>query len=103
MEWIAAQAWSNGKVGTVGSSYPAVVHPQTALYRPPHRDYPDGYPLHLSDSILRVRYRNGFDHEELLTPAAIYPIMIELAPTSTLFQKKASHSVGHFQHQLSAL
>lgn len=54
---------------------------------PPNRDYPDGYHLNLSDSILRVRYRSGFDHEEFLTPHEIVPIKIELAPTSNLFQK----------------
>lgn len=54
---------------------------------PPNRDYPDGYHLNLTDSILRVRYRNGFDHEELMTPGETYPITIELAPTSNLFQK----------------
>ena len=54
---------------------------------PPNRDYPDGYHLNLTDSILRVRYRNGFDHEEFLTPREIVRITIELAPTSNLFQK----------------
>lgn len=54
---------------------------------PPNRDYPEGYHLNLTDSILRVRFRNGFDHEEFLTPHEIVPITIELAPTSNLFQK----------------
>lgn len=53
---------------------------------PPNRDYPEGYHLNLTDSILRVRYRNGFDHEEFLTPHEIVPITLELAPTSNLFQ-----------------
>lgn len=54
---------------------------------PPSDAYPDGYHLNLTDSILRVRYRNGFDHEELMTPGEIYPITIPLAPTSNLFQR----------------
>jgi putative CocE/NonD family hydrolase len=36
VEWIAAQAWSNGKVGMVGSSHPGLVQIVTALHRPPH-------------------------------------------------------------------
>jgi predicted acyl esterase len=54
---------------------------------PASPDYPDGYHLNLSDSILRVRFRSGFDHEERMTPGEIYPLTIELAPTSNLFQK----------------
>ncbi len=36
IEWIAAQPWSNGKVGMVGSSHGAIVQQVAALYRPPH-------------------------------------------------------------------
>lgn len=54
---------------------------------PPNRDFPDGYHLNLTDSILRLRFRDGFDREEFLTPGAIVPVRIELAPTSNLFQK----------------
>ena len=36
VEWIAAQPWSNGRVGTVGSSYAGQVQIRTALERPPH-------------------------------------------------------------------
>jgi uncharacterized protein len=36
VEWIAAQPWSNGRVGTVGVSHGAVVQAAMALYRPPH-------------------------------------------------------------------
>jgi predicted acyl esterase len=54
---------------------------------PPNRDYADGYHLNLTDSILRLRFRNGFDREEFLTPGEIVPLTLELAPTSNLFQK----------------
>jgi len=53
---------------------------------PPNADYPAGYHLNLVDSVLRVRYRNGWDHEELMEPGQIYPIQIALAPTSNRFQ-----------------
>jgi putative CocE/NonD family hydrolase len=36
IEWIAAQTWSNGKVGMMGSSHRAIVQTQAALHSPPH-------------------------------------------------------------------
>lgn len=36
VEWVAAQPWSNGRVGMVGSSHPGLVQTHAALYRPPH-------------------------------------------------------------------
>jgi predicted acyl esterase len=54
---------------------------------PPNEDYPEGYDLNLVDSIIRTRYRNGWEREELMTPSAIYPVQIQLPPTSNLFAK----------------
>jgi predicted acyl esterase len=54
---------------------------------PSNEDYPDGYHLNLVDFVLRVRYRDGWDHELLMTPDEIYPIRIELPPTSNLFRR----------------
>jgi putative CocE/NonD family hydrolase len=36
IEWIAAQAWSDGNVGTIGSSYPGRIQWLASLERPPH-------------------------------------------------------------------
>jgi putative CocE/NonD family hydrolase len=36
IEWIAAQPWSSGKIGMVGSSFAAVTQVAAALERPPH-------------------------------------------------------------------
>ena len=36
IEWAAAQAWSNGKVGLLGISYLAITQWQVAALRPPH-------------------------------------------------------------------
>ena len=36
IEWAAAQPWSNGKVGTTGASYLALVQYHAAMYNPPH-------------------------------------------------------------------
>jgi predicted acyl esterase len=52
---------------------------------PPNEDYPEGYDLLLNDSIIRMRYRNGFEREELLEPGTVYEATIELPPTSNLF------------------
>jgi putative CocE/NonD family hydrolase len=52
---------------------------------PPNDDYPDGYDMLLCDSIIRCRYRNGFDHEELMEPGEEVEVTILLPPTSNLF------------------
>jgi putative CocE/NonD family hydrolase len=36
IEWAAAQAWSSGKVGTIGASYLAWDQYHAAMYKPPH-------------------------------------------------------------------
>jgi uncharacterized protein len=36
IEWCAAQPWSDGNVGTIGSSYPSVVQWLAAVEQPPH-------------------------------------------------------------------
>ncbi len=52
---------------------------------PPNEDYPDGYDMLLNDSIIRCRYREGFDREVLLEPGVPVPVTITLPPTSNLF------------------
>jgi putative CocE/NonD family hydrolase len=56
---------------------------------PANEDYPDGFDMLLTDSIIRCRYREGFDREVLMTPGEIYPVTIRLSATSNLFD------VGH--------
>lgn len=58
---------------------------------PPSDDYPDGYHLNLCDSVIRCRYRNSWTEPEMMAPGEIYPVTIELTPTSNLF--KASHRI----------
>ena len=36
IEWVAAQPWSNGRVGMVGSSHGGIVQTVASLTRPPH-------------------------------------------------------------------
>lgn len=50
-------------------------------------DYPDGLAINLTDSIIRARYRNGWDAPELLEPGKVYEFVFELYPTSNVFKK----------------
>jgi uncharacterized protein len=54
---------------------------------PPNEDYPDGYDMLINDSIIRCRFRNGFEREELMEPGTEYDVEILLPPTSNLFAK----------------
>ena len=56
---------------------------------PANEDYPEGFDMILNDSVIRCRYREGFDREVLLTPGEVVPVTIALPPTSNLFD------VGH--------
>ena len=52
---------------------------------PPNADYPNGYALNLGDSILRMRYRDGFDKATLMEPGEIYEVELRLQATSNFF------------------
>ncbi|RYE08662.1 MAG: CocE/NonD family hydrolase [Hyphomicrobiales bacterium] len=52
---------------------------------PASDDKPEGYHMNIIDSILRARFRDGFEAERLMEPRKIYPITIVLPPTSNLF------------------
>ena len=56
---------------------------------PPSGDYPEGLAINLTDSILRARYREGWEQPRLLEPGQVYPFTFELYPTSNVFR------VGH--------
>lgn len=58
---------------------------------PPNADYPAGYHMNLADSIIRTRYRNGWEREALMVPGEVYPVQIELPPVSSLF--RAGHRI----------
>jgi putative CocE/NonD family hydrolase len=52
---------------------------------PPSEWYPLGYALNLTDSIVRLRYRNGRERGEPATPGVPMRVTITLYPTSNLF------------------
>ena len=54
---------------------------------PPSKDYPDGYAMNLEDGILRMRFRNSREKEELLSPSELYQVTIDLWATANLFRK----------------
>ncbi len=52
---------------------------------PPNADFPAGFAMNLVDSIFRVRFRDGWDHEVFMRPGHVCPITISLPPTSNVF------------------
>jgi putative CocE/NonD family hydrolase len=54
---------------------------------PPNADYPDGFALNVADGILRVRYRDSWEHPSMMTPGTVYPIRVTAFPTSNLFAR----------------
>ena len=58
---------------------------------PSSADYPSGYHMNLTDSIIRVRYRDSWEEPELMEPGVVYQVRIDLPPTSNLFQ--AGHRI----------
>jgi putative CocE/NonD family hydrolase len=69
---------------------------------PPSADYPDGYAMLLTDSVVRARLRSftraGDDfrriyaiRNEPLTPGQVYQVVIDLRGTSNLF--RAGHKI----------
>jgi putative CocE/NonD family hydrolase len=54
---------------------------------PPSEDYPAGYAMNVEDGILRMRFRNGREREELMQPGKVYKVTIDLWATANLFRK----------------
>ena len=54
---------------------------------PESDDYPDGYHLNLTDTILRMRYRNSWTEPEMMTPGEPVEATITLWPISSVFKK----------------
>ena len=52
---------------------------------PPSSEYPRGFALNLTDSIVRARYRNSREKGELMIPGEVVEVKITLYPISNLF------------------
>src|SRR6185436_10946732 len=44
--------------------------------------YPDGTAYNVQESILRARYRHGFDKQELMTTGSVYELELRLPDTA---------------------
>ena len=53
---------------------------------PQSDDWPDGYRLNLCDSLLRARYRDGFERPKLMTSGEVVRLRFPLYPISNAFQ-----------------
>ncbi len=49
--------------------------------------YPNGYAMNLAEGIIRARYRNGDDREELLPPGEVQRYAMRMYPTSNVFKR----------------
>ena len=54
---------------------------------PPSEQYPHGLAINITDSIVRARYRNGYERAELMTPGEPYELVFQLYPTSNIFRR----------------
>ena len=54
---------------------------------PPSDNFPDGLAFNITDSIIRARYRNGWDSPEDLEPGRPCELVFQLYPTSNVFRK----------------
>ena len=52
---------------------------------PPSADWPAGFAMNLTDGILRLRFREGFESPRLAEPGAVQAIEIEAFPTANRF------------------
>tara|TARA_B110000116_G_C16798901_1_gene568848 strand:- start:3549 stop:5402 length:1854 start_codon:yes stop_codon:yes gene_type:complete len=54
---------------------------------PPSTDYPTGFEMNLTDGIVRARYRDRPDRQELMAPGEIYEIVVTPFPNANHFKK----------------
>jgi putative CocE/NonD family hydrolase len=71
--WVASSAVDTDFTAKLIDLYPA------------SDDYPDGYALNLTDGIVRMRYRDGFDRPVLMVPGDVYRVTLELQATANRF------------------
>jgi uncharacterized protein len=54
---------------------------------PANTQYPTGFDMNVTDGIIRARYRNSPQKQELMKPGEVYRFVIEPFPTANLFKK----------------
>ena len=68
IEWCASQPWSDGNVGTIGSSYPGCIQWLAALQKPPH----------LKAMVVRVTPSDPFIETPTGLPSPIDTLLVAL-------------------------
>jgi len=58
---------------------------------PPNSAWPEGFDLNITDGIVRARYRDARERQELMEPGRVYELSVEPFPTANLF--KAGHRI----------
>jgi putative CocE/NonD family hydrolase len=54
---------------------------------PPSEDFPSGFEMNLTDGILRARYRNSPERQEMMRSGEVYQITVKPFPTANVFKK----------------
>jgi hypothetical protein len=54
---------------------------------PPSKDFPSGFDMNITDGIIRARFRNSPETQELMKPGEIYEFTIEPYGTANVFKK----------------
>ena len=54
---------------------------------PPSKDFPSGFEMNMTDGIIRARFRNSPEKQELMKPGKIYKFVIEPFPTANVFKR----------------
>ncbi len=65
--------------------------------------YPDGTAYNIDDTILRARYRDGYDKEVFMKPGEVYELNPTPMSTSYEFKKGHRHAGGSGLQQVSAV
>ncbi len=52
---------------------------------PPGADWPQGFAMNLCHGIQRLRYRDSFEHPEMMQPGQVYRVRVEAYPTANRF------------------
>jgi hypothetical protein len=54
---------------------------------PPSKDFPSGFDMNITDGIIRARFRNSPETQELMKPGEVYEFTIEPYGTANVFKK----------------
>ena len=68
-------SWATTAYSTTGTDGDFIV--KLIDVYPPSRWYPLGYALNLTDSIMRLRYRNGYEKPERIKPGEVVELTME--------------------------